>query len=227
MRTCDYCGRENPDVALNCSGCASQLREEPLVIKQTRAGFWIRVAARLMDTAFTGLLAGFVGEGLRVVLILADRSDLISTNWEYPTRGLGLTPVACFVLAGFLYRVFCEGLYGTTLGKLCCGLCVISEDGRPSTVKGAVIRNLAYILDSQFFGGVAYTSMKNSPLNQRYGDVWGRTAVIKSREVASETKRSLATLFLALGLGITSYIILVGTGLLLKIWEASNSTPSN
>jgi uncharacterized RDD family membrane protein YckC len=126
----------------------------------------------------------------------------------------------CDFLADVLYHTLCEGLYGATLGKLCCGIRVVSEDGAPSTLKGALIRTLAFeFVDCLFFGAAGYTAMRKSPLNQRYGDVWGKTAVIKTSEMAPESKRAPERLLLALGLGIASYVILFVTGMLLKIWE--------
>jgi len=223
MIQCDYCGRQNPDEAMNCSGCASQLREPPPVVKQTKAGFWIRFAARFIDFAFLGFIGFFVAEGLLVALMLAGRRDLISEDGNYASAGLGLMPVFCFIFARFLYQIICEAAGGITLGKLCCGLRVVRQDGSPCTVRGAFIRNLAYVLDSQFLGGVGYTSMKNSPLNQRYGDVWGKTAVIKSREMSPESKRGPAHLACTLAFGVFIYAILFATGLLLKIWEASDA----
>jgi hypothetical protein len=50
-------------------------------------------------------------------------------------------------------------------------------------------RSLAFFWDSLFFGLVGYSSMKKSELNQRYGDHWAKTVVIKSSEVAAESKR--------------------------------------
>jgi uncharacterized RDD family membrane protein YckC len=223
MRTCDYCGRENPDDAFSCAGCASQLQEEAPVIKQTKAGFWIRAAARIMDLAFVILLASFTIEVMGGALVAADRAGLIPSDWLRRMHGLSLLMLLFNVLASILYHSFCEGLYGATPGKLCCGIRVVSEDGTPSNMKGALIRTLAYqFVDTLLFGAAGYTAMRKSPLNQRYGDIWGKTAVIKTSEMAPESKRSQERLLLALGLGVISYMVMVALGLLLKIWETPN-----
>jgi hypothetical protein len=47
-------------------------------------------------------------------------------------------------------------------------------------MKAALIRDLAYHIDALFFGLIGYTSMQAGPLNQRYGDVWGKTVVVKT-----------------------------------------------
>lgn len=219
MRTCDYCGRENPDDAFNCSGCANQLQEEVAVVKQTRAGFWIRAVARIIDIVFLMLMAALTALLITFVLALMTGAGLISSEWQQRLPGLSLLMLAAGVIAKVCYHSLCEGLYGATLGKLCCDLRVVSEDGSPSNMKGAFIRTVAYVVDSLFFGAAGYHAMRKSPLNQRYGDVWGKTAVMKTGEITSESKRTTRRLLLALGLGIASYVILVAIGFLLKIWE--------
>jgi uncharacterized RDD family membrane protein YckC len=186
MRKCDYCGRENPDDAIHCSGCASQLQEEAPVIKRTKAGFWIRAAARVIDSVFVILIATLTGAVMGLVLVILTQVGLISPGWQHRLHGFSLIMLFFSALASLSYHSFCEGLHGATLGKLCCGICVVREDGRPSSMPGALIRSLAYFIDGLFFGAVAYASMKKSPLNQRYGDIWGKTAVIKLDEIAPE-----------------------------------------
>lgn len=219
MRKCGYCGRENPDDALACSGCASELQEEPSVIKQTKAGFWIRVAARVLDEIILIFVSMFVGLALGILLGIASGMGLIHRGW--PSR-FGQNYVLSFffsLLANLAYHTLCEGIHGATVGKLCCGICVVREDGKPSNVFAALVRSLAYYIDGLFFGAVAFASMKRSPLNQRYGDRWAKTAVLKSDEIALESKRSATRLLLAFGLGFLIYVILVATGLLWPVFE--------
>lgn len=129
MRTCDYCGRENPDDAANCSGCASQLQEEPPVVKRTKAGFWLRAAARILDTIFIFILAFMTQVIFNFVLVILTQADLISPGWQFRLHAFSVALLIFGALASLGYHGFCEGLFGATLGKLCCGLRVISEDG--------------------------------------------------------------------------------------------------
>ena len=153
MRTCDYCGRENPDDAISCAGCAGQLQEVASVIKRTKAGFWIRAGARALDTVVICLIATFTRMVMATAFIAGGRAGFIPPDWQYRMQGLSLLMLFFDFLAYTLYHTFCEGIYGATPGKLCCGIRVVSEDGSPSTLKGALIRTIRYhFFDSWFFG---------------------------------------------------------------------------
>jgi uncharacterized RDD family membrane protein YckC len=218
MRTCGYCGRKNPDEANNCSGCGTELQSPPEVVKLTKAGFWIRALARIIDAIF-GLFIGFVAGSLGgMVLVLLNAAGDLTPGWQHRIHGFSLMVFGFSLLGNILYHSFCEGIYGATLGKLCCGIRVVNEDGKPSNMKGAFVRTLAYYIDSLFFGAVGYTSMNKSPLNQRYGDVWGKTAVLKASEVAPESERSLIRLVVSLFLGIGCWVFLLAMGLILKVF---------
>jgi uncharacterized RDD family membrane protein YckC len=224
MKSCDYCGGENPDEAINCSGCGTELKNlnpPPIISKQdklTAAGFGIRALARIIDAVF-GLFIGFVAGSLGgMILVLLNAAGVLSAGWQQRIHGFSLTVLGFSLLGNILYHCFCEGIYGATLGKLCCGIRVVSEDGSPSNLKGALIRTLAYYFDALFFGLVGYNSMQKSALNQRYGDVWGKTAVLKASEVAPESERTPMRLALSLFLGIGCWIFMVAAGLVLKVF---------
>jgi len=84
-----------------------------------------------------------------------------------------------FLIGYLFYHAICEGIYGATLGKLIFKLCVISEEGKAATMGSAFIRSLAFYVDILFFGLVAALSMRSSKLQQRLGDKWAKTVVIK------------------------------------------------
>jgi uncharacterized RDD family membrane protein YckC len=94
------------------------------------------------------------------------------------------------ILGAFLYHSVAEGIGSVTIGKLICGLRVVQVDGKPATMKGAFIRDLAYHIDALFFGLVAYLSMVKGPLQQRFGDVWGHTVVVKTSVFEPRPARS-------------------------------------
>jgi len=142
---------------------------------------------------------------------------IIAAGWQHRLHGFSLTSLGFDFLGFIAYHFFCEGIHGATLGKLCCGIRVVTEDGSPSTLKGALIRTLAYFLDSFFFGLVGYSSMQKSPLNQRYGDVWGKTAVFKVKEMAPDSQETTTRFILGLLLGVGCWVVLVATGLILKV----------
>jgi uncharacterized RDD family membrane protein YckC len=159
-------------------------------------GFGLRVLARLLDYGvvyfvyfaacaaagvFIGLFVGITGREFP--------ASIASSSWHYYAGGL----------LGFLvYHWVCEGAHGSTLGKLICGMVVVSDSGGRCGMKAALGRSLAYYIDSLFFGLVAYFSMNDSPRRQRLGDKWNRTMVAKRSDVSPQVLRSIAQFFLVL-----------------------------
>jgi uncharacterized RDD family membrane protein YckC len=219
MRKCPHCGKEYPDDVAFCAIDESPLdgtNPEPVRNEnKASAGFWIRVLARFIDMLlafFVGYVAGIIGG---IVLTILGRAGAISPGWAERVND----SIPMFYMSGLLgaisYHFLCEGIHGATLGKLCCRICVVTEDLQPSRMKGALIRTLAYYLDSFFFGAVGYTSMSKTPLNQRYGDVWGKTAVMKIKELPPESRRPLSVFFLGLLAGIGCYVLILVAGMIL------------
>jgi uncharacterized RDD family membrane protein YckC len=221
MKKCPHCGKEYPDDATICFIDETPLDPEPpggglSQDKSPYAGFGIRLLARIIDTIFgffIGYAAGiFAGT---TIVGLAD-AGTIPPGWQERLREFSLIPFGCGLLGNIAYHFFCEGVHGATLGKLCCGLRVVTEDGRPSNLKGAMIRTLAYYIDSFFFGMVGYDSMQKSPLNQRYGDQWGKTAVVKIKLMPAEAQRPSALFIAGLLIGVTCCAGMLAIGLIFK-----------
>jgi uncharacterized RDD family membrane protein YckC len=85
----------------------------------------------------------------------------------------------------FAYYVFCETLFGRTLGKRVMSLRVVSENGVPIDLGAAVIRNLLRIIDGLFFYLVAAVSVWSSPKRQRLGDRAAGTYVVHDSPAAA------------------------------------------
>ncbi len=144
------------------------------------AGFGIRLVARVLDVVygfFLGLMAGVVAGVLFAIL---SRLGRLTPDWPRLVRQNSISGFCVGLLGAFLYHPISEGIGTATVGKLMCGLRVVQVDGRPATMKGAFIRDLAYFVDALFFGLVGYISMCKGPLQQRFGDVWGGTVVVKA-----------------------------------------------
>lgn len=200
MKVCSYCGKENEDVAEQCIGCGVDI--EAKVQKLTKAGFGIRTLARLIDMVFF-LMIGYLASLIAVIIVyFLSRMEWIEPGWPARVREITYGGFLLGLLANILYHSFCEGLHGATIGKLMCGLRVVQQDGSPSTLKGAFLRSLLYPLDSFCFGLIAFMTMDNSPLNQRVGDVCGKTAVLKTFEVRPESRRTLGIFFAGLITGV-------------------------
>ena len=192
---------------------------EAAVVELTEgAGFGIRVVARLVDLGI-GYIMGY-GAGLVTGFILAvlQRGGYIDASWQGRIPEGNTVPLFLAGLAGVIsYHTLCEWIHGATPGKLICRIRVVREDGRPCGWSGALIRSSAYLLDALFFGLIGYHSMEKTRLSQRNGDVWGRTAVIKTALLPEASKRSPALFILGLFLGTGAWMICMVTGWLIEL----------
>ena len=181
------------------------------------AGFGIRAVARVIDIIY-GIVIGFFGGVFAgIILVLLDQGGLIAPGWQERLRGLNLAGWGFSLLGTLFYHWLTEGMSGASLGKLACGLRVVSEESRPIGLSQAFKRSLAFYWDGLFFGLVGYSSMKKSELNQRYGDHWAKTLVIKSSEVPVESKRGWEMFALAFVIGSFAKTISMAAGLIIHV----------
>jgi uncharacterized RDD family membrane protein YckC len=222
VKNCSYCGRENTDEAVHCKECGTEFAAEPPAASSPRskspsAGFGIRLLARLIDAAL-GMLLGFTAGIVGIVIIkLLSALSIVHPGWQYRLHNSGMISLEVIFVGTVAYHYLCEGIHGSTLGKFCCGIRVVSEDGKPATFRGALIRTIAYYFDGFFFGLVGYSSMSASPLNQRYGDRWGKTMVVRVAELPPESQNERPAHF-ALGLlaGLACWFGMLVFGVILK-----------
>lgn len=144
------------------------------------AGFWIRVLARILDLIYgsiLGFFSGFVSASIFLFIFPSVPSKM------EPTMAVFLVGFALVEVGAILYHSVCDSYFGASLGKLICGLRVTDLQGARCTLRSAIIRELVFYIDSLFLGLVGYVSMSRSNLKQRFGDVWGRTLVIRASDV--------------------------------------------
>jgi uncharacterized RDD family membrane protein YckC len=166
------------------------------------AGPLIRAAARGIDM-FAGILISFPATVAAFLLLTILRTPGGMTEWAPQMRELSVAVFVVSFVGQSLYSTLCEWIGGATLGKLACGLRVVSEDFSPPTLRGTLIRAMAFPLDSLFFGIVALHAMQQGRLRQRYGDKWGRTLVVQLREVPGSDRGWVrVVLGMALGSGL-------------------------
>jgi uncharacterized RDD family membrane protein YckC len=92
---------------------------------------------------------------------------------------------------------------------------VVQDDGSRCRPRSAIIRELAFFVDSFFFGAVGYTAMTANDQNKRHGDRWADTIV---RKIAKGSHESEAGRFmLGLAIGIMAYVALMLVGLLVMM----------
>jgi uncharacterized RDD family membrane protein YckC len=146
------------------------------------AGPLIRAAARGIDV-FAGVLISIPATIAAFLLLVLLGTPGGIDQWAPRMQELSAVMFVFSFVGSALYYTVSEWIGGATLGKLACGLRVLSEDFGPPTLRGTFIRAMAFVLDGLFFGMVALHAMQQSKLRQRCGDKWGRTIVVKHREV--------------------------------------------
>jgi uncharacterized RDD family membrane protein YckC len=177
------------------------------------AGWGIRAGARIIDN-IVGLVVGAVGGAIGGVIVgVLGAMGVLGENWQ---ALIGQQSAGAFLLSaigGLSYHTIAEGLGGASIGKLVCGLRTIGTDGRPCSLAGAFKRSLAFYVDGFFFGLVAYSAMSKSVLNQRIGDRWGHTAVVRAPAVPATEVRGAAVGILS---GVLVWGALIALSTILK-----------
>ncbi|NGM71212.1 RDD family protein [Natronolimnobius sp. AArcel1] len=84
---------------------------------------------------------------------------------------------------GFLFVYYCgtEAAWGQTPGKVVLGIRVVTLEGRQCSTGGAIVRNVTKILGSTALLPVlvAIVLILSTENNQRLGDIFGNTTVVK------------------------------------------------
>jgi uncharacterized RDD family membrane protein YckC len=135
-------------------------------------GFWPRVAARFVD-GLAAMVVSFAAGALSGALPAGAAS-------AFPKVQMSVIGAA-FVgwIVSILGNAAAEAIGGATIGKLVLGMRVRMVDGSRCTFFPALKRSVAYIWDAFFFGLVAYSAMKKDGYNQRTGDRWADTLVVR------------------------------------------------
>ena len=154
------------------------------VVDLEGAGYWIRALARIIDLVVHNLLmvVVFVIIGIFIGFLEVFQgfsSDVFLERLE----DQNVMNYALAILGSVLYHTISEGVHGSTLGKLICGLVVIKEDRKPCGFFPALWRSLAYFIDAFIFTIPAALSMSESSKRQRLGDRWAKTMVVKNQQL--------------------------------------------
>jgi uncharacterized RDD family membrane protein YckC len=168
------------------------------------AGFGVRAGARIIDTIAAvvfGMIGGATGGVIASVLAV---SGVLAPGWLQRIQGLSVGSFGFGVLASLTYHTLSEGLGGASVGKALLGLRVKREGLRPCGVGRALVRNLAYYVDGFFFGMVAYSVMSSSERQQRLGDRWGHTVVVRASSLPAGAGDGFA---LGMALGVVGHVV--------------------
>ncbi len=164
------------------------LSSENVSFSVETAGLGSRLAALALDTFFQ----------LLVLLLLSLAASGLDSLTSYSTR---ITPFLYSVLTAlfyvFLFLLF-FGYYfvfewlwdGQTPGKRQFGLRVTMSNGLPLTLWPAVIRNVIRVVDFMpfFYGFGSIVALANS-LNQRAGDLFAGTIVVREGKADKATRQ--------------------------------------
>ena len=105
---------------------------------------------------------------------------------QNPDGGYTLSGIKAFlpILIWFLFTVILESGFGGTLGNSLMSLKAIPESKqiRNLSFSESFKRHLLDPIDMFCFGIVGYLNIKNSDLNQRLGDKWAKTIVVKTED---------------------------------------------
>jgi uncharacterized RDD family membrane protein YckC len=178
-------------------------------------GFWPRAAARLIDTVVHFVVNVCTGLAFGVALgIYADLTSQPAEELVARAEHAGLLSYALALVGFVAYYSIAEAVHGSTIGKRMLSMVVVQEDGSPCRFGPALVRNLAYFIDSLFFGLIGYFAMQKTPQQQRYGDQWAHTIVCKRAAVAPHCRRGDGRFVLGMFLGALADSALVALGLL-------------
>lgn len=180
--------------------------------------FWPRAGARLIDYVLHYCVTYAAGFLFSLLVLAASGGHMppwVMARFRHP----GLARFIPGVLGFVVYNVICVSMHGSTLGKRLISAVVVQESGIRCRTMPAVIRELAYFIDSLFFGLVGYLAMQKTYQEQRYGDQWAHTVVTERANVIPEQLRSdgrfVVTLMVAVmtdaALGMIGLLILIRT----------------
>ena len=202
-----------PDPQFNLGGYAQQY-------SLPGVPFWPRVAARLIDTivhlcfAFaTGLIVG-----IAIAVVAMAKGANVQTEIARIQGGSSIPGFVLALVGAIFYQAICEGLHGSTLGKLMLGQVVLDVDRKPCGFRAGLTRSAAYLIDSLFFGAVGYFEMQKTDLHQRHGDNWANTFVCKRSEAPKEVLRGAGRFIAVLMLAGTVDMVFLAAGPLLKFF---------
>jgi uncharacterized RDD family membrane protein YckC len=178
--------------------------------------FWPRAGARIVDTVLYYLM-GYCAAILFAVLVFVAAAGHPDPLQIAKMSHTGIIGFVVALLGSVAFHTICESVHGSTPGKLLFSMVVVQEDGSPCRLKGALIRSLAYFVDSLFFGLIGYFAMQKSAKEQRHGDEWAQTIVCKRSLVSPQNLRGTGKFMMGLFLAGIVYASLIMAGLLLAL----------
>ncbi|MEP3447811.1 MAG: RDD family protein [Flavobacteriaceae bacterium] len=143
-----------------------------MIVVKTEANIGLRILACLIDYL---IIYGFT-------FTLIFTIGVSDGNGTYSLKGF---PAFVPVLFWLFMTVILESAFGATIGNSIAGLKAIPMSGRNINLSftQSLKRHLLDPLDMFFFGLVAIITINNTEKNQRVGDLWADTIVVKTKDL--------------------------------------------
>jgi uncharacterized RDD family membrane protein YckC len=126
-------------VCAQCKPVFIQKIKEGVTVKQMDyAGFWIRFGANIIDSIISGVVNVLISIGFGVLAAVASSSSDPSNAAIYSIIAFLLS-----VVIGIGYETFFIGKWGATIGKMACGIKVVTPEGEKITYLRAFARLFA------------------------------------------------------------------------------------
>lgn len=151
------------------------------------AGFWIRLAAYLVDFLILGMLVSLVTLPWADALEQIQKAAFAELKSSAPNLSViehfWIVFLAIKIPASFLYFVGFNGAWGATPGKLALGLKILTLEGTPLGYRRAFLRHCAEWVTCLTFG-IGFLMVALSPEKRALHDLMARTRVVWLRPFA-------------------------------------------
>jgi len=181
------------------------------------ASILARGAARMIDILLSYILS-IAAASLAVTFFIVMSAAGNADSWLNLMNKITL-PTMLFYFAGSVtYHAITEFFGGASIGKLLLQLRVIRSDQKPLSLLNTLIRNAAICIDGLFFGLIGILNMSGSPAGQRLGDRWGKTVVIKSKDVPTAQKTESGSVVLGIFVGLMFWLAFDTASFILAVY---------
>jgi uncharacterized RDD family membrane protein YckC len=134
------------------------------------SGLWRRSLAAIIDVSIVSCVS--------FLIVIKFGTETSEEHWL-----LSGIPGALMLLATALYWIIPEWLAGMSFGKWACDLHVVDVTGKKISLSQSVKRNVLRVVDVQAAYLVGFIAAKLTAKQQRLGDLWAKTLVVKGSEI--------------------------------------------
>jgi uncharacterized RDD family membrane protein YckC len=134
------------------------------------SGLWRRSLAAIIDASTVFCLS--------FLIIMKFGTETSEEHWS-----LSGIPAALMMLCMALFWIIPEWLTGMSFGKWSCDLHVVDMTGKKISLSQSMKRNILRVVDVQAAYLFGFICAKLTPKQQRLGDLWAKTTVVRGSEI--------------------------------------------